>query len=137
MKRKIGMLILTLALAAGLTACGNRTTEANPTPSAPAVEPTSSPSAMPGDNPQTNNGTSGGQAGDNGRGYADGRSYRGGDAWMGNGDDALDNAYDVIQGAVNGAEDKVQGFLDGMDNSTQNAARDIQRMGGEIRTAHR
>jgi len=118
MKRKIGMLVLTLTLAAGLTACGNSTTEASPTPSAPAVEPTSSPSANPGGVV--------GQAGDYGR-------ARGGDAWMG--DNAMDNAYDVIRGAVDGTEDKVQGFLDGMEDSARDAGRDMRRVGDEIYSA--
>lgn len=120
MKRKIGMLALALVLAAGLTSCGNGTTEASPKPSAdPGV------TRRIGDNAQTNNGTSAGQTAPTDPGIY-GRVYRGGDAWMGDdawrdddtwmGNDAVDNAYDVIRGAVDGARDDIRGYLDGMDN---------------------
>lgn len=51
MKRKIGLITLTLSLTAALAACGS--TAENPNPSAPAVAPTASAHPSPTTSPNT------------------------------------------------------------------------------------
>ncbi len=106
MKRKICLLTLALSLTVCLAACGGPTSEVDPTPSAPNVAPTDSPmpsAPVPSDN----------------------IVGRAGDPWAGN--DPLDDARDVVRGAVDGARDATRGVIDGMDDAAdaaQKAARD-------------
>lgn len=126
MKRKFGLSALALTLTAVLAGCGGTTSEATPTPSAPAVAPTDSPEpsvtpspVIPSATPDTED-----QAGDNARRYDGGM-------WT-DGDDAMDDAGDVMRGAVDGARDATRGFIDGMDDM----ARGIENsLGGSNQTA--
>ena len=111
MKRKICLLTLALSLTVCLAACGGPTSEVDPTPSAPNVAPTDSPmpsAPVPSDN----------------------IVGRAGDPWAGN--DPLDDARDVVRGAVDGARDATRGVIDGMDDAAD-AAVVLRRNQAQVR----
>ena len=122
MKRKIGLLVLALALAGTLVACGNKNASVNPT--APAVAPTDS--AAPNASPKPNNNIVGKadnamrNAGNAARNAMDDMGAAARDAmekmdetgstypYSWNGDVAADGYNGYAWGAYNGAADYVE-----------------------------
>ena len=95
MNRKIGLLVLSLALAGSLVGCGNQNASVDPTPTAPAVAPDDS--AAPSGTPEPRTGNT-----------------------VGKGmEDAMRNAGDVARGAIDGIDDAARGAMEGLEDAAR------------------
>lgn len=117
MNRKFKLTILTLAVAGTLCSCGNKTSEATPTPD-------NSPMGTP-ENRSIIVGYGYDGSGYNGYGY---NGYNNTDGGMWDADNGTAwNAGDAARNAVNGVENATRGAVNDMGNAARNAVNDVRQ----------